>query len=464
MGDEDDDDDEKEEAPDYSKMSPLRRAQRWMWLTLDDPSASKPAQYVSLFVMLTILLSILGMTFASIPLNMHWVNVWQDNVTKDVFLGSRSNDTCEGHYCVGNVTYWNTEHSPAGTPQLYCDEVDESRSPWREIEIFCISVFTAEYILRAWASPAGPGYLRYFLGPANLVDLVSIMPFYIELIAKGGNLEVLSVLRLIRLTRITRIFKMSKNFQGLVVLATTFRKSAAALLMLFLFMLIFSILFATLIYTVEGGDGGAFYDEYRRQYVREDGSLSPFESIPVAMWWTIVTMCTVGYGDQYPVTPWGKLVAVLTMFCGLVVLSLPITIIGANFNLEYRKATQQSQREAKEKRDAEQAEISTEMDSADAIQLIHELIEDSHNELRRKVMNALTKRENELRVQIRELLASYNKTIKEYTTPLEVPRDIELDSKPEPYHPKSLKTLEKAAFAQNSGDKRTDKTKEAAPS
>jgi len=248
------------------------------------------------------------------------------------------------------------------------------------------------------------------------------------------------------------------------VLATTFRKSAAALLMLFLFMLIFSILFATLIYTVEGGDGGAFYDEYRRQYVREDGSLSPFESIPVAMWWTIVTMCTVGYGDQYPVTPWGKLVAVLTMFCGLVVLSLPITIIGANFNLEYRKATQQSQREAKEKRDAEQAEISTEMDSADAIQLIHELIEDSHNELRRKVMNALTKRENELRVQIRELLASYNKTIKEYTTPLEVPRDIELDSKPEPYHPKSLKTLEKAAFAQNSGDKRTDKTKEAAPS
>ena len=72
--------------------------------------------------------------------------------------------------------------------------------------------------------------------------------------------------------------------------------------MLFLFMIIFSILFANLIYTFERGD----YDKYRSQYVRPDGSVSPFESIPVSMWWTIVTMCTVGYGDQYPVTPIGK--------------------------------------------------------------------------------------------------------------------------------------------------------------
>jgi len=231
---------------------------------------------------------------------------------------------------------------------------------------------------------------------------------------------VLSVLRLIRLTRITRIFKMSKNFQGLVVLATTFRKSAAALLMLFLFMLIFSIFFATLIYTFEGGD----YDTYRSQYVRDDGSASPFESIPVSMWWTIVTMCTVGYGDQYPVTPIGKFIGTLTMFCGLIVLSLPITIIGANFNDEYRKVTMQEQRTAKEekrkKREQELQEVGGQQnDSADAIQLIHELIEKSHEELRKKVLTALLNRENTLRLQIKEMLVQYNHAIQDAKSPLE---------------------------------------------
>ena len=131
----------------------------------------------------------------------------------------------------------------------------------------------------------------------------------------GDALSVLSVLRLIRLTRITRIFKLSKNggsLQGLLVLGTTLRKSAAALAMLFCFMLIFSILFATLIYTAEGGK----YDTYRRMYVRADGSDTPYESIPVAMWWTWVTMCTVGYGDAFPTTVGGKIIAVFTMLAG----------------------------------------------------------------------------------------------------------------------------------------------------
>ena len=89
------------------------------------------------------------------------------------------------------------------------------------------------------------------------------------------------------------------------------------------------------------------------------------------------------------VTP-SQFVAIFTMFCGLIVLSLPITIIGANFNLEYRKLTLQQQREAKEKMAADALEYQE--DATDAIHLIHELIDQSHDELRRKARRRLHRR------------------------------------------------------------------------
>ena len=97
------------------------------------------------------------------------------------------------------------------------------------------------------------------------------------------------------------------------------------------------VLFSTIIYFFEGPRLGSTYDPTRKQWVRVDGSPSPFESIPASMWWCLVTMTTVGYGDVYPVTFIGQLTAMLVMFWGLVVLSLPITIVGANFDEEYRE-------------------------------------------------------------------------------------------------------------------------------
>ena len=97
------------------------------------------------------------------------------------------------------------------------------------------------------------------------------------------------------------------------------------------------VLFSTIISFLEGPRLGSTYDPTRKQWVRVDGSPSPFESIPASMWWCLVTMTTVGYGDVYPVTFIGQLTAMLVMFWGLVVLSLPITIVGANFDEEYRE-------------------------------------------------------------------------------------------------------------------------------
>jgi len=311
----------------------LRDYQRRIWLLLDDPSSSTTAKLLSSTMMIVILLSIGSFTVASAPAELWYTDVWVDINTGEVIVGS-------------NATPQPPNSSLNDGPSLRQSELDENRHPFGEIETFCIMVFTTEFVLRLLASPEGPGVISYCTNWANIIDLVSIMPWYIEQAFSGSSLDVLSVLRLIRLTRITRIFKMSKNFQGLILLFTTLKKSAAALLMLFAFMGIFSILFATLIYTFEMGE----YDVVRQQYVREDGSPSPFESIPSSLWWTIVTMTTVGYGDQYPVTDMGKVVAILTMFCGLVVLSLPITIIGANFDLEYRELKKLKQEEAERKR------------------------------------------------------------------------------------------------------------------
>jgi hypothetical protein len=94
-----------------------------------------------------------------------------------------------------------------------------------------------------------------------------------------------------------------------------------------------------------------------RQYPRPDGTHTPFETIFTTMWWCVVTMTTVGYGDLYPTTPVGQIIATITMFWGLIVLSLPITIIGANFDEEYREMRRREHVELVRKKKEQAAEV-----------------------------------------------------------------------------------------------------------
>ena len=287
------------------------------------------------------MLSIVSFTLASNPEYIMWIDVWVNRTTGSVIPGSTD-----------MYADFPSDAYLSDSPRRVSNELDDGRSPYFEIEAFCIIVFTIEYLLRLFCSPQGPGVLTYITTLSNIIDLVSIVPWYLERALTGSNLGVLSVLRLLRLTRITRIFKMSKNFQALIMLLRSLRKSGPALLMLFAFMVrrppppppprsaehttqahahaarqlesgaaarahtrmharnrrtlslshahtphmplstpshhqaITGVLFATLIFTAEGGR----YDHTRKQYVREDGSASPFESIPASLWWTIVTM------------------------------------------------------------------------------------------------------------------------------------------------------------------------------
>jgi hypothetical protein len=151
---------------------------------------------------------------------------------------------------------------------------------------------------------ADAGILHFCLSIMNIVDLLAIMPWWVMSIQTWTNtdgsesLTALAVLRVLRLTRVMRVFKMSRNFTGLILLGHTFKKSASALVMLFLFVMMSLVVFATLMFNAEAGT----WDPVRLQFVRENGQPSPFESIPRTMWWCIVTMTTVGYGDHTPIT------------------------------------------------------------------------------------------------------------------------------------------------------------------
>lgn len=271
-------------------------------------------------------------------------------------------------------------------PEYYVPETELS-SPFWVIECICIVFFTLEFVLRAWATP---NRLAFWRSGMNLVDFVAILPFYIDLIARGVTVPGLSVLRVLRLARVFRLLKVSKNSVSL--LAQTMMKSARPLYILGFLLVISLVMFSAVLYYAERGvydvstgawmrtvgfecdyecspetrklaaafvdcdaDGdpgviflkrhthGQFADACRR--VRER---SPYQSILHSVWWAVVTMATVGYGDMYPRSLFGLLMAGLSMLCGILVIALPITVIGSNFTSIYAKLGSNQDFDAKE--------------------------------------------------------------------------------------------------------------------
>eukprot|EP00937_MAST-01D_sp_MAST-1D-sp2_P003058 g3058.t1 len=195
----------------------------------------------------------------------------------------------------------------------------------------------------------GPGALRqtmrYITQPMNVVDLVAIVPWYVSLAAANGSGSQLAIFRVLRLVRIFRVFKMGKYSTGAFVVLKCIVQSLPALSILLFLSSITCVLFGACMYFAEGVN---FSVDTRWRaagyplgaYVRPtadgyDWEVSPFRSIPSSFWWFFTTTTTVGYGDFYPTTTAGKLIGVLAFCCGIVLLTLPVTIIGGNFTLLY---------------------------------------------------------------------------------------------------------------------------------
>jgi voltage-gated potassium channel len=176
-------------------------------------------------------------------------------------------------------------------------------------EIVSVAIFTVEYVLRLWSAQRR---LREATRPMSVVDLVAIAPFYLDLLLPGTfDFRFLRALRLMRLFRLLRITKLADAFAALARVIQAKRPALAVSLAV---VVVAMLLAAGAMYVVEHRHPG-----------------TQFTSIPRAMWWSIVTITTVGYGDMTPVTGLGQVIAGFTAFLGICALALPVGIISSGY-------------------------------------------------------------------------------------------------------------------------------------
>jgi len=190
----------------------------------------------------------------------------------------------------------------------------------------------------------------HIIGFSNMIDLLAILPFWLETFNAAGGGGFLVVLRILRLTRVFRVFKLGKYNDVFTLFSRVIVQSMPALLLMVFFILLGCCLFGTLMWFAEAG---AWYPggnpvlkplgiEGRGAWLRHTGSLdeddfeeSPFQSIIHSFWYVLVTITTVGYGDVGPTTAMGKIIATVAILNGIIVLAMPIGVVGANFGSEY---------------------------------------------------------------------------------------------------------------------------------
>jgi voltage-gated potassium channel len=165
------------------------------------------------------------------------------------------------------------------------------------------ALFTLEYLLRLIGARRAWHYSRSFFG---LVDALSILPGLIALMFPGA--QFLAVVRAIRLLRVFRILKLARYLNEASVLTEALRASAAKITVFLATVLTLVLIVGSLMYVIEGPENG-------------------YTSIPTSIYWAIVTVTTVGYGDIAPKTPLGKTLASLTMIIGYGVLAVPTGIV-----------------------------------------------------------------------------------------------------------------------------------------
>ena len=187
-------------------------------------------------------------------------------------------------------------------------------------EWFFTVVFTLEYILRLISVKKPFGYVFSFFG---IVDILSILPTYLSLFIVGA--QSLLVIRILRILRIFRILKLVQYTDETEVLMAAIRNSRHKILVFFFFILTVLVIFGSMMYLIEGSENG-------------------FTSIPHGIYWAVVTLTTVGYGDIAPQTVLGRTVASFIMLTGFSIIAIPTGIFASEMNKITKRSRKYSRR------------------------------------------------------------------------------------------------------------------------
>jgi hypothetical protein len=415
-------------------------------------SESKTSHMISMFLIFTIVLSILLWMMSTLPECQEVcspVVITHPNCT----FVSNEEEICAPWTSLGG-----------------CEEAPRPTRFFRVMEILCIWIFTIEYLLRTGSAHSVrfelldedfiekflksevhtvpqldnqlKTILKFIFRPASLVDLLSILPFWVEKIAGSSGGNVFLILRILRLTRIFRVFKLGKYNEIFSLFGYVVRESMPALYLMLFFIIIGMCLFGSLIWMTEQGtwyppnhpENLALGIEGRGAYLLDVSLIeayesldeTPFASIIHSFWFVIVTITTAGYGDLYPQSPMGKLVGAIMILSGIIVLAMPVGVIGSNFSSEYdrmqaaaakrrklllqREIEQELLKKTKQQQQAEHRKVQAWADEAEAKAEEAKAEEDSDEEEEVKLsknvqaMNALLDRASTLENELCELL------------------------------------------------------------
>ena len=176
------------------------------------------------------------------------------------------------------------------------------------MEIAFTLIFTIEYLVRVYCSPRRSRYIFSFFG---VIDLLAILPTYLSFLLPGA--QYIAVIRVIRVLRIFRVLKFMQYVRESQLLMGALYSARRKVFVFFFTLLTLIIILGSLMYLVEGPENG-------------------YDSIPRSIYWTIVTITTVGYGDISPQTPLGQALASLMMLIGYAVIAVPTGILTYEIN------------------------------------------------------------------------------------------------------------------------------------
>jgi voltage-gated potassium channel len=183
-------------------------------------------------------------------------------------------------------------------------------------ELISVTLFSVEYLIRAWVCVEDERYphpvwgrLRYLISVPALLHLLAILPFFLTAFRVD-----FSLVRLLRLTLILRVFRLKRYERALHVIRDVFREKREELILATVFVFFMLLVVSSLMY-----------------YLEHDLNPDDFGSIPAALWWGVVTMTTLGYGDVIPQTTWGKVLGGFAALSGVALIALPAGILASGF-------------------------------------------------------------------------------------------------------------------------------------